>query len=146
MGVEKVENIALNSSLELNPFWVSGFTAGGFTVGFRTKGNSSGVFYFRFHIAQHSRDVVLMNKLIQFFNCGKVSLRLQYSRCDFYVQDSNKIVNNIIPHFDNYPLQNIKHLDFTDFKKAVELHKSEGLTNGEAIKDIINNMNSKRVY
>ena len=28
VGVEKVENNALNSTIELNPFWVTGFTAG----------------------------------------------------------------------------------------------------------------------
>jgi len=148
LGVGKVENNALNSSMELNPFWVTGFTAGdgGFSVGYRTGINSSEIFYFRFHIAQHSRDVVLMNKLIQFFDCGNVNVRITDNRCDFYVQGLNKIINNIIPHFDNYPLQNIKHLDFADFKKAAELYKTDGKKNGELIKSIINNMNSKRIH
>ncbi len=148
VGVEKVVNNVLDSSLELNPFWVTGFTSGdgGFSVGIRTGINSSEIFYFRFHIAQHSRDVVLMNKLIQFFDCGNVNIRIKDNRCDFYVQDLTKIINNIIPHFENYPLQNIKHLDFADFKKAAELYKTDGKKNGEAIKSIINNMNSKRTY
>lgn len=64
----------------------------------------------------------------------------------FYVQDFNKIYDNIISHFDNYPLYNIKSLDFLDFKKGAELFKIDGRNNGDAIKDIISNMNSKRVY
>ena len=87
-----------------------------------------------------------MNQFIQFFDCGKVNVRITDNRCDFYVQDLNKIINNIIPHFDNYPLQNIKHLDFADFQKAAELYKTDGKKNGETIKSIINNMNSKRIH
>jgi hypothetical protein len=49
-------------------------------------------------------------------------------------------------HFDSYPLQNIKHLDFADFKKAAELYKTDATKNGEALKFIINNMNSNRVF
>ena len=104
------------------------------------------IIYFRFHIAQHFRDTLLMNKFIQFFGCGNVNIRSTDSRCVFYVQDFTVIYDKIIPHFDSYPLHNIKHLDFADFKKAAELYKLDGRKNGEAIKTIINNMNSKRVY
>jgi hypothetical protein len=34
----------------------------------------------------------------------------------------------------------------TEFKKAAELYKTDSKENGEALKLIINNMNSKRVY
>nr|QWC53743.1 LAGLIDADG homing endonuclease [Rhizoctonia solani] len=148
VGVERVKNTNLDSTTLLNAFWVSGFVAGdgGFSVGLRSGTNSLDIFYFRFHVAQHYRDVELMNKFIQFFECGNVNVRIKDSRCDFYVQDFNKIYNNIIPHFDSYPLQNIKHLDFADFRKAAELYKTDSKNNGEALKLIINNMNSKRVY
>lgn len=148
VGVERVENEISKSSIELNPYWVSAFTAGdsGFSIGFRPSTTSLDIIYFRFHIAQHFRDTLLMNKFIQFFGCGNVNIRSTDSRCDFYVQDFSAIYNKIIPHFDSYPLHNIKHLDFADFKKAAELYKIDGRKNGEAIKTIINNMNSKRVY
>lgn len=148
VGVERVENEITKSSIVLNPYWVSGFTAGdgGFSIGFRPSTTSLDIIYFRFHIAQHFRDTLLMNKFIQFFGCGNVNIRSKDSRCDFYVQDFSVIYDKIIPHFDSYPLHNIKHLDFADFKKAAELYKIDGRKNGEAIKTIINNMNSKRVY
>lgn len=128
----------------LNPFWVSGFTAGdgGFSVGIRS---TTGQIYFRFHITQHSRDYLLMKLLIEFFDCGNVIQRSNVERCDFYIQDSSKINNQVVPHFVNYPLNNIKTLDFLDFKKALELFKAKGTQNSiSEIKKIISNMNSKR--
>jgi LAGLIDADG endonuclease len=141
VGVEKEGQPILPDNL--NPYWVSGFTAGdgGFSIGIRPK---TGQIYFRFHIAQHSRDVVLMNLFIKFFGCGQVNTRSNCDRCDFYVQDFSNIYDSIIPHFDNYPLHNIKHLDFADFKKAAELYKLGGRSNSNAIQQIISNMNSKR--
>lgn len=128
---------------KLNPNWVSGFCAGdgGFSVGIR---ETTGQIYFRFHITQHSRDISLMKLLIAFFNCGNVIQRSNNNRCDYYVQDFVKICSYVIPHFDEYPLYNIKTLDYLDFKKAIELFQAGGRNSTIAIKDIISNMNSKR--
>lgn len=130
--------------LNLNPFWVSGFVAGdgGFSIGIRKTGQV----YFRFHIAQHSRDALLMESFSKFFNCGKVNVRATQARCDFYVQSFDQIYKNVIPHFDSYPLNNIKELDFEDFKKAAELFKTNGSSSRDQIRDIISNMNSNRQH
>ncbi len=140
VGVNKIN---VNLPDNLNPNWVSGFTAGdgGFFIGIRQVTNQV---YFRFHITQHSRDSLLMKKLILFFGCGNVNIRLNNDRCDFYVQDFTKISEIIIPHFNRYPLYNIKFLDFSDFKNAAELFKLSGSKNIKAIKNIKHNMNSKR--
>jgi LAGLIDADG endonuclease len=87
-----------------------------------------------------------MNKLMNFFNCGKVHIRSNINRCDFLIQDFNNIYNIIIPHFDKYPLKNIKQLDYIDFKIAVNLFKSNGKKSTDIIKQIISNMNSNREY
>jgi hypothetical protein len=140
VGVNKI-NVKLPDNL--NPNWVSGFTAGdgGFFIGIRKNTNQV---YFRFHITQHSRDSLLMKKLIIFFGCGNVNIRSNTDRCDFYVQDFTKIYDIIIPHFNTYSLYNIKSLDFSDFKKAAELFKLDSCKNVKAIKNIKDNMNSKR--
>ena len=106
ISIQKREAVLL--PLGLNPYWVSGFTAGdgGFSIGIR---KITGQIYFRFHITQHVRDTLLMKLLISFFNCGKVIIR--QNRCDYYVQDFSSIYNVIIPHFTKYPLQGIKMLD-----------------------------------
>ena len=76
-------------------FRVSGFVAGddGFSIGNR---KNSGQIYFRFHIAQHWRDHLLMKLFILFFECGKVNIRSNTERCDYYVQDFQSIYNKII--------------------------------------------------
>lgn len=140
IGVKK-DTIVLPNSL--NPNWVSGFVAGdgGFSIGIRKKTEQ---IYFRFHITQHSRDSLLMNLFVKFFVSGKVNIRTNNKRCDYYVQDFLQIYNNIIPHFDKYPLNNIKSLDLIDFKKAINLFKAKGRDSINEIKEIISNMNSKR--
>ena len=129
----------------LNPEWVSGFVAGdgGFSIGIR---KNTGQIYFRFHITQHSRDQLLMQMFVLFFKCGKLNIRTNTDRCDYYVQDFEKICNNIIPHFDQFPLCNVKTLDFESFKQAVVLYKEGGKNNTKDIEEIINSMNSNREF
>jgi len=56
-----------------------------------------------------------MNSIVKFFGCGKVNIRTNKDRCDFYVQDFIKIYDYIIPLFYNYSLFNIKELDYFKF-------------------------------
>lgn len=138
----------------LNPQWVSGFTAGdgGFSIYVRPakdyvlgeKVDS------RFHIAQHSKDLELMKLFIHFFCCGKVTVRSNTStpRCDFYVQDTFFLLTKVISHFDQYPLLNLKQKDFLCFREAILLMKEkkhltiEGLNK---IKSLNLEMNSNRL-
>ena len=138
----------------LSPQWVSGFTAGdgGFSIYVRpAKDYVLGEkVYCRFHIAQHSKDLELMQLLVKFFGCGKVEVRSNTStpRCDFIVQDTSFLLNKIISHFDLYPLLNLKQADFLCFKEALLLIKEkkhltkEGL---EKIKVLNLEMNSNRL-
>lgn len=138
----------------LNPQWVSGFTAGdgGFSIYVRpAKDYTLGEkVYCRFHIAQHSKDIELMHLFIRFFNCGQVVFRSSTStpRCDFIVQDTSFLLENIISHFDIYPLLNLKQEDFLCFKEALLLIKEkkhltkEGL---DKIKSLNLEMNSNRL-
>jgi hypothetical protein len=132
-GVIGIQKESFNLPDSLNPYWVSGFVAGdgGFSIGIRSE---KGQIYFRFHVTQHSRDLSLMKLFINFFDCGKVNLRSKTNRCDYYVQDYLQIFNNIIPHFDKYPLCNAKSLDYSDFKKALELYKDRGRNKTDEIK------------
>jgi len=126
-NISPISRPALILPTSLNPFWVSGFCAGegGFSLLVRTKkGYSLGekVDYV-FRVTQHSRDIALMVLFISFFGCGKVYSRSNplNPRCDFLIQDVANIYHIVIPHFELYPLENIKHLDFLDFKQGMEL-------------------------
>ena len=85
-----------------------------------------------------------MQLFMKFFNCGSLNVITKSHRCDYYVQSLEKIRSKIIPHFDLFPLNNVKELDFENFKKSVLLYKEDGKINTTKIKQIINSMNSKR--
>nr|YP_010390835.1 LAGLIDADG endonuclease [Fusarium brasilicum]UPX01629.1 LAGLIDADG endonuclease [Fusarium brasilicum]UPX01681.1 LAGLIDADG endonuclease [Fusarium brasilicum]UPX01835.1 LAGLIDADG endonuclease [Fusarium cortaderiae] len=138
----------------LHPQWVSGFVAGdgGFSIYIRSAKDYviSEKVSCRFHIAQHIRDLELMKLFIKFFDCGSVGVRSNKAtpRCDFYVQDFFLIVEKILPHFDTYPLLNLKQQDYLCFKECVSIIKSkthltrEGLNK---IKSLNLEMNSNRL-
>lgn len=138
----------------LNPQWVSGFVAGDGGFSIYTRPAKDYVLLekvdCRFHIAQHSKDIELMKLFIKFFGCSIVNLRSNLStpRCDFIVQDVTSLLNKIIPHFDKYPLLNLKQEDYNCFKEAmlmVKLKKhltKEGLIK---IKSLSLEMNSNRL-
>ena len=79
---------------------------------------------------------------ISFFECVKLSIRTSIKRCDYYVQSFENIFNKIIPHFDQYPLCNVKTLDLKSFKEAALLYEDGGRNNTNKIQQIINSMNS----
>ena len=144
----------INLPLNLNPKWVSGFTAGdgGFSIYVSpAKDYVLGEkVYCRFHIAQHSKDLELMELLSRFFNCGKVAIRSNIStpRCDFIVQDTSLLLDKVISHFNIYPLLNLKQKDYLCFREALLLIKDkrhltrEGL---DKIKSLNLEMNSNRL-
>jgi len=72
-----------------------------------------------FQITQHKRDELLMRSLIEYFSCGKVYKR--NDAYDFRVTKFSDLITKIVPFFQNYPIQGVKHKDYLDWYKAVEL-------------------------
>jgi hypothetical protein len=148
-----IDKPVINLPDSLNPQWVSGFVAGdgGFSIYIRSAKDYilGEKVYCRFHIAQH-KDLKLMELFIKFFNCGVVHLRSNSAtlRCDFIVQDTSSLLDKIIPHFDQYPLLNLKQKDYICFKECMLMIKSkkhltrEGL---DKIKAFNLEMNSNRL-
>jgi len=138
----------------LNPQWVSGFVAGdgGFSIYVRAAKDYILLekVYCRFHIAQHVKDLELMKLFIKFFNCGSVNVRSNIAtpRCDFIVQDATSLLEKILPHFDTYPLLNLKQEDYICFKECMTIIKlkqhltTEGLNK---IQSLNLEMNSNRL-
>ena len=65
-----------------------------------------------FRLTQHSKDEQLMRSLIKYFNCGYVSIDIDY--CNFEVTKFSDITKNIIPFFQQYPIRGVKAIDFSD--------------------------------
>lgn len=133
-----VDKPIVNLPENLDPNWVSGFVAGdgGFSIYVRpAKDYKLGEkIYCRFHIAQHVKDLELMKLFIKFFSCGSVSIRP--SICDFIVQDINNITNNIVFHFDAYPLFTIKQFDYDCFKECISIMALKGHLTKEGLNKI----------
>ena len=102
-----------------------------------------------FRITQHTRDVKLMESLVDYFRCGKYYKRSETSLGNFVVVKLGDILENIVPSLDEYPLQGTKALDCADFRKVCVLVKNkahltpEGL---EEIRKIKSGINSKRLF
>jgi len=69
----------------------------------------------RFRITQHSRDIRLMEKIVEYFVSGKI---YKYSggksAVSFTVVDFTQITNIIIPFFQKNPIIGIKLYDYLD--------------------------------
>lgn len=132
----------------LNPYWVAGFTdaEGCFwikTLKDSTKNKVSTVIGFQ--ITQHSRDQLLLKKLIEFFNCGR--LEQVGSAYNLVVTKLSLINEIIIPFFKTYPILGSKSKDYSDWCKAVELKNNKAHLTPEGLKEILkikSNINSSR--
>lgn len=124
------------------PQWLAGFASaeGCFLVRItKAASHRSGYQVFLvFKLVQHSRDEELMRSLVDYLGCGNISI--EKSAIQYTVTKFNDLTDKIIALFEKYPIQGIKHLDYTDFVSAMELMKNkkhlteEGLDQIRAIK------------
>lgn len=90
----------------------------------------------RFNITQHSIDKVFMNSLVNFWGCGKVFLRFRENKVDFQILKIKDLSDKVIPLFQSIHLESVKHEDFIDFAKAVEILKIKGHLTKEGLDQI----------
>lgn len=133
-----------------DPNWVSGFVCGegNFDVGIRESNNNVGFqVVLRFRITQHIRDTELMNLLINYLGVGRLENDTRGSIIYLVVARFSDLNQKIIPFFNQYPINGIKHLDFLDWCKIANLINigshltTEGL---EEIRRIKSGMNKGR--
>lgn len=117
-------------SSNLAPWYVTGLTDGDGMFGcIISKSNKRINLEFKI-TGLLSTSSELLKSLILFFNCGRISIdNRRDGTIKFVVTDLNSILNNIIPHFDSYPLQGSKELNFLTFKEiALLMERKEHLT------------------
>lgn len=88
-----------------------------------------------FSLVQHSRDKILMESFVNYFNSGgsyvnKESVRYIASK----FLDIQKI---IIPFFEKYPLQGYKLSNFEKFCSVADLIEKQAHLTPEGVKEII---------
>lgn len=118
---------------KLNPNFVSGFVDGEgsfYIVMSRDKTRSTGWNITPgFSIQLHGRDLVLLKQIQSFFGAGRISFDAKRKAVAYNVTDLKGLINNIIPHFEKYPLITKKRGDYILFKSGLELiEKKEHLS------------------
>jgi hypothetical protein len=90
-----------------------------------------------FSISQHRRNREIILEIQKFFGCGGVRFSKRDQNYKFEVRSVNDLVNKVIPHFENYPLQTTKKNDFLLFKEVCLLIYSNHHLNKDGLKKII---------
>lgn len=124
------KNIISKTSI-LNPWWVTGFVdaEGSFCMSiFKSKTASIGwTIEPCFIITLHERDLELLNSIKYFFSVGTVS-KVGTKGAQFRIR-SRSDLNVVISHFDKYPLQTTKSLNFAYFCEILNLINNKVHTN-----------------
>lgn len=117
-------------SKSLNPWWVTGFVdaEGSFSMSiFKSKTAAIGwTVEPCFIITLHVRDLELLNAIKNFFSVGSVSVVGKDAR--FRVRSRSEL-KVIINHFNKYPLQTTKSLNFIYFCEILNLINNKVHTN-----------------
>lgn len=137
-----------------DPYWIAGFIDGDGSFFVNVAKVNSKLGYsvkLMFRLAQHNRDISLLNLMIKYLDCGTIQRKgnsvKDFSMIDLNVSKFNDINTKIIPFFSKYRLESIKNLDFIDFCKVADIMFKDEHKTLEGINKIIQikaNMNSNR--
>ena len=148
-GSQPVKRLVVPNKEILDPNWLSGFTSGEGSFSVRVYDSSHNIsgsqVSLRFQLTGQSRDLVLMENIVKYLSCGKISKRGDI--IDIHVTKFTDITEKIIPLFDKYPVLGVKRENFNDFCKVALLMKEKAHLTKEGIEQICvirHNMNSYR--
>lgn len=92
----------------------------------------------RFVIDTHIKDMALLNMIQSFFGgIGSIVIRKSSSKVSYRINKIEDLYNIVIPHFDKYPLQSAKRIDFILWKKCIELIRAKAHLTENGLKEII---------
>ena len=123
----------------LNPNWVTGLTdaEGSFIISTPNSTSANGKkVSLRFSLTQKAHSVGILYSLQQFFGCGQV-IPSSKGCMRYVVQNKGDIINKIIPHFEQFPLQTSKGLNFNTFKEAAKIVGSGDHLNPQGLNKIL---------
>jgi hypothetical protein len=119
--------------------WVAGFTSaeGCFLVRITKAAThrSGHQVFLIFKLTQHIRDEQLIRSLVDYLGCGKIYE--DKSAVEYRVTKFSDLTDKILPLFEKYPIQGIKHQDYTDFILVVGLIKEKKHLTEEGLNQII---------
>jgi len=113
-----------NDNVVLTSDWISGFASAEGNFDVRIPSTNSKLGYrvqLRFRISQHIRDIVLMEKIVEYLGAGKIYKYAGKSAVSLIIVDFKDITNIVIPLFNENPLIGIKLYDYLDWSKIHSL-------------------------
>jgi NADH:ubiquinone oxidoreductase subunit K len=125
----------------ITPEWIAGFCTGESNFCIFIIGKYASV---RFSVSQDIRDVLLLENLGFYLNCGKINKYKNRDVCELVVSRIDDIVMKIIPFFEKYPIKGSKYNNYIYFKEAAfiinnkEHLTDEGMNRIKELKAIIN--------
>lgn len=152
-GYIPVERPVINyDNINLNLSWISGFISaeGNFDVRMPATGSKQGYrVQLRFRISQHSRDFILMQKIVEYLGSGKIYKYAGKSAVSLSIVDFKDITNIIIPLLNENPIIGIKLYDYLDWCKihGLMLNRTHLTVEGiNSIRKIKSGMNRGREF
>ena len=138
-GYTPVERPVINYNVILDPNWISGFVSAEGNFDVRIPSTNSKLGYrvqLRFRISQHSRDLKLMEKIVEYFGSGKIYKYGGKSAVSLTIVDFTDITNTIVPFFNKNPIIGIKFYDYLDWCKIHSLMNNRSHFTVEGINSI----------
>lgn len=116
-------------SSKLHPWYVTGLTDGEgcFSVTQSVRGINKLKTTFEFKVTQQAKNAGVLYDLQRFFGVGSVVID---NRSDgdgtlkYHLTSQQSLIDVVLPHFDNFPLQTSKKLNFASFKETLLINKS----------------------
>jgi len=147
-----MNNNNLNNQFQFSDEWLVGFCDGESSFVLNIIQDKKNISKYQvktmFSLPQHEKNKALLDSIKSKFSVGNVykdsgNRKVYYYRCT----SIKSLSETLIPLFEKFPLITSKKLDYQDWVSTINMmHSNEHLTiNGlDAIKDLSNNMNSKR--
>jgi hypothetical protein len=136
----EIGDIVDESTIKLNPQWISGFTdaEGCFMIQvLKVAGKTGWGVSPSFVIHLHSKDMDILYALQNYFGVGKVYVNKNGKSASYIVKKLKDIVNVIIPHFKNYPLQSGKCIDLQLWLMCIDLLVNKAHLTTEGLNKVI---------
>jgi hypothetical protein len=136
-------------------WYITGFTDGEgcFSISFNRRAKLKTGIEVRpsFSLGQNKRSLKVLKDIHTYFGCGAIRFSKVDQLYKYEVRSIGDLMKRIIPHFQKFPLQTNKQLDFEIFAKVCELIYQSKHLNVEYLEQIIQqsylmNGSGKRKY
>lgn len=121
---------SLNIKDKLDPWWISGFATGESSFTFFTRKRENGAgnivkdYTLAFEIGQKSDNLYVLNLIVNTIGCGKIYTETR-GISKFRLVPRDQIINDLVPFFDDYPLEGNKALQYSVWIQIVNtIHKN----------------------